>query len=226
VSVIASVVIPNTTKQQYDEIRTKIGLPDEAPAGGLAHLTWWEGDDCHNLDAWESEAVLHAFAESVMIPALAAAGVTNAPVITVHEAHDVFLPGAVSDPKIDVVKGMYEAFGRGDVDAILAQLSEDVDWSVEAAGSAVPWYGARRGKAQVLQFFGDLASSVDVTDFTPLSFASNETEVASVVHFAYSVKATGKTAAMNINHAWRFAGATVVRWRGTEDSAQSVAAFS
>jgi hypothetical protein len=33
--------------------------PDRAtadPDGGIAHLTWWDGADCHNLDAWDSKA--------------------------------------------------------------------------------------------------------------------------------------------------------------------------
>ena len=213
-TIIATIDIPQTNEQLYDELRVKSGFAEDAPEGGIAHLTWFEGDVCHNVDAWESEAALNAFAETVLGPTMAAVGVTSEPVITIHKAHDVFLPGSPADPKVEVVKAMYEAFGRGDVDAILAQLGDDIDWSVEAAGSSAPWYGARRGKPQVLQFFGDLASSIDVTEFMPLSFLSSTTEVASTVRFAFTVKATGKKAEMTINHAWRFAGGKVVRWRG------------
>lgn len=36
----------------------------EARPGGISHLTPWDGDDCHNMDAWESEEVFNAFGES------------------------------------------------------------------------------------------------------------------------------------------------------------------
>ena len=46
-----------------------------------------------------------------------------------------------SDPKIEAVKRLYAAYGQGDVEAVLAELTDDVDWAAEAAGSAVPWWG-------------------------------------------------------------------------------------
>ncbi len=49
-----------------------------------------------------------------------------------------------SDPKIATVQRMYEALGRGDIDAIVAEVADDVDWiSVTPNGSpSVPWYGS------------------------------------------------------------------------------------
>jgi hypothetical protein len=95
-AVIAHVVLSNTTTRQYDAVRAKAGWLEEPPVGGIAHLTWWEGDDCHNMDAWESEAALDAFAETRLGPALVAVGVTAAPVITLHGAHEVFVPNATT----------------------------------------------------------------------------------------------------------------------------------
>src|SRR3954470_9462003 len=85
----------------------------------------------------------------------------------------------MSDSKIDATQRMYEALGRGDVEAILAELADDVDWvSVsEARHSSVPWYGSYRGKGDVPRFFKEIGSSIDISEFTPLSFTSNETDV-------------------------------------------------
>ena len=58
----------------------------------------------------------------------------------------------MDDTKIQTNRGIYEAFGRGDVDAILDQVTDDVDWAVEPEGSA-PWNGVRRGKGEVANFF-------------------------------------------------------------------------
>ena len=41
---------------------------------------------------------------------------------------------------------VYEAFGRGDVAAILDAVTDDVDWAAEASSAAAPWYGVRYGK--------------------------------------------------------------------------------
>ena len=39
---------------------------------------------------------------------------------------------AMSDQNMKTVQGIYEAFGRGDVEHILDQLTDDVDWASEA----------------------------------------------------------------------------------------------
>ncbi len=132
----------------------------------------------------------------------------------------------MSDPKIDAVQRLYEAYGRGDVEAVLAEVADDVEWGAEAASMSVPWYGTYRGKAEVPRFFKEIGSNVEVTEFTPLSFTSNDTDVIVAVHWAYTVNATGKRAAMNMQHWWRFADGKIVFFRGSEDTEQSAAAFS
>ena len=131
----------------------------------------------------------------------------------------------MSDPKIEAVQRVYEAYGRGDVDAVLAELADNVDWSAEAASTSAPWYGKIRGKGDVPRFFKEIGSSVDVTEFTPLSFTSNDTDVIVAVHWAFTVNATGKRAAMNMQHWWRFADGKIVFFRGSEDTEQTAAAF-
>ena len=132
----------------------------------------------------------------------------------------------MSDPKIEAVQRLYAAVGRNDIDAILAELADDVDWAPEAASTSVPWYGSYHGKSEVPRFFKEIGSSVEVTEFTPLSFTSNETDVIAAVRWAYTVNATGKRAAMTMQHWWRFADGKIVFFRGSEDTAQSQAAFS
>jgi len=92
--VIAHVVLPNVTPDQYDAVRAACGWLTKHPDGGLAHLTWWDGDDCHNLDGWESEEAFGAFGHDRLGPAIAAAGVAAQPVTTFFPAHEVFLPSA------------------------------------------------------------------------------------------------------------------------------------
>ncbi|HEY7626854.1 MAG TPA: nuclear transport factor 2 family protein [Ilumatobacteraceae bacterium] len=131
-----------------------------------------------------------------------------------------------SDPKIEAVQRLYAAYGRGDVEAVLSELAADVDWAAEAAGTTVPWWGHFRGKDEVPRFFKEIGSNVEVTEFDLVSLTSNATDVVATVHWTFTVNATRKTASMYMQHWWRFADGKVVFFRGSEDSAQSAAAFS
>jgi uncharacterized protein len=127
----------------------------------------------------------------------------------------------MNDSKIETVQGMYEAFGRGDVGFILDQLTDDVDWASCPGSDVAPWHGIHRGKAEVPNFFKALADSLQITEFTPLSFASNDTDVMVVTRWGATAPATGKSATMDINHWWRFRDGQVCYYRGTEDTAQT-----
>jgi hypothetical protein len=93
-AVIAHVILRGVSPEQYDRLREEVGWLKKAPDGGLAHLTWWEGTNCHNLDAWESEAAFGAFGETRLGPALQKLGIAAQPEATFHAAHEVYLPKA------------------------------------------------------------------------------------------------------------------------------------
>jgi hypothetical protein len=95
-AVIAHVVIPGVTPEQYDKVRVAADWLNKAPDGGLAHLTWWEGDTCHNIDGWESEGDFNTFGETRLGPAMAQVGVTAEPQVTFYPAHEVYAPKAVT----------------------------------------------------------------------------------------------------------------------------------
>jgi ketosteroid isomerase-like protein len=130
------------------------------------------------------------------------------------------------DAKIEAVQRLYDAYGRADVDAVLAELADDVDWAAEAAGTSVPWWGSFRGKGEVPRFFTEIAGNIDVTEFDLVSLTSNETDVVATVHWTFTVRATGKTASMYMQHWFRFADGKIVFFRGSEDSDQTAKAFS
>ena len=123
-----------------------------------------------------------------------------------------------ADENLKTIQGVYEAFGRGDVQAILDVLADDVDFASEPDQRIAPWHG-RRSKADVPAFFQALGDTVDVTEFTPLAFASNDTDVMVVIRFGMTVKATNKSGMMDLHHWWRFRDGKVVMYRGTEDTA-------
>ena len=128
-----------------------------------------------------------------------------------------------ADVMIKSIAQVYEAFGRGDVAAILDAVTDDVDWASEAASSVAPWYGVRHGKDGVAEFFAAFGSTMEVEEFTPQSFAANDTDVFTVVRFRARSRSTGKTAAMDLHHFFRFRDGKIAYYRGTEDTAQTEA---
>jgi ketosteroid isomerase-like protein len=125
----------------------------------------------------------------------------------------------MTTPNIATVQGIYEAFGRGDVAYILDQLTDDIDWASCPGSEVAPWHGIRHGKAEVPSFFQAIGENLKVTEFTPLAFAANDTDVMVVTHWAATSVDTGVSAEMDIHHWWRFRDGKVYLYRGTEDTA-------
>src|SRR6185369_10068877 len=126
-----------------------------------------------------------------------------------------------ADANIKTISQVYEAFGRGDVAAILDAVTDDVDWAAEATGMAAPWYGERHGRDAVARFFADFGSAMEVEEFTPVSFAANDTDVLTVVQFRARSRSTGKSAVMDLHHYFRCRDGKIAYYRGTEDTAQT-----
>ena len=130
-----------------------------------------------------------------------------------------------SDDNVKTITRIYEAFGRGDVPAILAALSEDVDWSAEASAMDAPWYGVRHGRDAVAAFFTEFGSTMETDEFTPVTIAANDDDVLTVVRFRGRARGTGKSVAMDLHHFFRFRDGKISYYRGTEDTAQTEAAL-
>jgi hypothetical protein len=124
-----------------------------------------------------------------------------------------------------VIQAMYEAFGRGDVATILEMLTDDIDWAADTSSTAAPWYGVRHGKEAVASFFEAFGSTMEVEDFTPVTFSANEDSVLTILHCRAKARPTGKYVDMNLHHYFKFQGGQVCFYRGTEDTAQVEAAL-
>ena len=59
---------------------------------------------------------------------------------------------------IEIQQELYAAFGRGDVQAIMSHIADDVVWTFEGPAS-IPYTGTRRGKGEVMGFFAGIADS-------------------------------------------------------------------
>jgi len=129
------------------------------------------------------------------------------------------------DVNLKSIQLAYDAFVRGDVEAILDLVTDDVDWASETSSTVAPWWGVHHGKAGVAAFFTELAGSTEVLEFTPLSFAANDVDVLTIVHYRARVLATGREVDMDLHHRWTFRDGRIARYRGSEDLLQTVAAL-
>ena len=127
---------------------------------------------------------------------------------------------------IETARQMYEAFGRGDVQAILDRVTDDVDWSTDAEIASAPWYGPRHGKDGVRSFFQAIGTAGPVSEFTPLAIAGNEDgDVMVFIRYAFTAAGTGRHVAMNMHHYFKFRDGKACYVRSSEDTAQVAAAF-
>jgi len=128
---------------------------------------------------------------------------------------------------IETIKAVYGAFGRGDVEAILGVVTDDVDWGSETSSTGAPWFGVRKGKPAVGAFFEDLAKAAEVEEFIPLTFGTNDDgDVFAIVSYAARSRETGKLAKMVLHHWFRFTNGKISYYRGTEDTAITLEAFT
>jgi ketosteroid isomerase-like protein/predicted ester cyclase len=188
-AVIAEVTLRGITREQYDAVRQGTGWLERTPDGGLAHLTWWKGEACHNVDGWESEAAFDAFGEQRLRPAMAALGIDVMPEVTFHPAHEIFTPraGVVAATatsnvtrNVDRVRSGYAAFAAGDIPAVLVMFADDLAWSVP---DGLPTSGVYRGPQGVAEFFTKLAQTYSELEVVPERFIdAGDTVVATGRH--------------------------------------------
>lgn len=118
------------------------------------------------------------------------------------------------------VQGIYQAFGRGDVPAILDQLADDVVWEYGSPGHGVPWLQPRRGKGEVPGFFQAIGEQLDITMFSVEHLLASDAIVVALIDIEATVKPTGKTFVENHEvHIWHFdASGKVCKFRHAVDT--------
>lgn len=94
---------------------------------------------------------------------------------------------------LETVQRIYEAFGRGDVPAILEHLADDVAWDQDAPSYGMAMFAPGSGKDHVRGFFAAL-QAVDFLHFQPKNFLLGGDQVAVPVEVEIQVKATGRRA--------------------------------
>ena len=106
------------------------------------------------------------------------------------------------------VQEIYEAFGRGDIPAILERLSDDVAWEAwpqetSAQRAGIPWLAERRGREQVGGFFESLAA-LELREFAPHTLIADGNHVVAQIAVDVEVRDTGRRFRDDEIHLWVF----------------------
>ncbi len=123
------------------------------------------------------------------------------------------------------VQALCAAFGKGDVQFILNNLTENIDWQV-LGPAIIPQAGPHKGKAEVGKFFEKVAQAYDFTQFEPREFIAQNDSVVAIVDYAGKVKRTGKSYAAQVAMLFAFKDGKVAKFREYADTAGLVAALS
>jgi ketosteroid isomerase-like protein len=124
----------------------------------------------------------------------------------------------MGEQSVEVVRGLYEAFGRGDVSAVLGAMAADIEWH-EAEG--MPYGGVYHGPDEVAEkVFGPQIE--DIPDFAvaPEEFIPSGDTVAVVARYTGTGKATGKALNLQVVHVWDVRDGKIARFRQFADTAK------
>jgi hypothetical protein len=121
---------------------------------------------------------------------------------------------------------IYAAFGRGDVEAILSRLAEDVRWEEwddnHAQRAGVPWLAPGRGREGALEFIR-VAGGLQITDFRVLKMLVGEDSVAAEVVVEFTTAGGARLRDEEL-HLWTLnEEGKVVRMRHYVDTAKHIA---
>ena len=125
----------------------------------------------------------------------------------------------------ELIRTIYDAFGRGDVAFITSRVRPDTHWDFNVTRSDVPWHVPVTGPAEVPKFLGAFIENVQLEAFEPKQLIVAGDEVIAHVRIAFTVKRNGRRVDQEQLHWWTVRDGKVQRLKHFEDTAQVLAAW-
>jgi ketosteroid isomerase-like protein len=113
----------------------------------------------------------------------------------------------MSDQNLELVRGAYEAFSRGDIPAVLEVLADDVAWTVPPP---LPQAAEANGRDEVVRFFERLGGIWQDLDLDLDDFVASGDRVCVIGRG--SGKVDGQQAGYGFVHCWTIDGGRAVRF--------------
>ena len=123
-----------------------------------------------------------------------------------------------------IVQDAYNNFKSGNIQALLALLSDNIDWRLPEIQN-VPFAGRRTGRSAVGEFFEQVGASQDVLRFEPREFVAQGEKVVSLGHYEWRVKDTGRQFEADFAHVFTIRDGKIVAFHEYTDTAAAAAAY-
>lgn len=120
---------------------------------------------------------------------------------------------------IAAVRRAYEAFQCGDIQGVLAIMSDDVLWTTPGQRALIPFSGQFKGRDAVEKCFEAIAASEVALLFEPHEIIADADSVVAFVHYWARAKATGCTYEGEGVHLFQFRDGKVASFREFFDPA-------
>ena len=110
----------------------------------------------------------------------------------------------------ETLAGIYDDWRRGNLDAFLATLAEDVEYTIHVPPSMIPVGGTVRGRDATADRFRSIVRDYQMLEFENGDFLVNGDAGATRVHMRYIHRPTGEVLDTTAMHHWRLANGRVV----------------
>jgi hypothetical protein len=121
----------------------------------------------------------------------------------------------------EIMRGLYQSFGAGDIPAVLAAMSPDIEWREAESNpykmDGKPWVGP---DAVVQNLFARLGEEWEGFTVTPASFHDAGQTVAVEGRYTGKYKATGRGLDAQFCHVWKLENGKVKSFQQFTDTAQ------
>lgn len=128
-----------------------------------------------------------------------------------------------------VAQNWFDALDRGDIDAAIACLADDIEWEnlpkIPGVSDIIPWIGTAHGIPEVLQQFSTRNDVIEVKRFKPLDLVVEGDIAVGTVHDISTVLATGLDFEIRIATWMEIANGKIKKWKSYCDPSPIIAAF-
>jgi uncharacterized protein len=130
----------------------------------------------------------------------------------------------MSDSNIALVQSMYAAYGRGEIDNVVAEMTRDVEWHSGGIQQDHALFGPREGHDNVRDFFRQTFETFEFSEFAPREFYADKDKVFVLGNYAMTARRTGRQFASDFVHIFTLRDGRVSKFREMTDTARLLAA--
>ena len=122
---------------------------------------------------------------------------------------------------VDLIRGLYEAFGRGDIAGVLERMAPDIEWN-EAEGFPYADGNPYRGPDAIVSgVFARLGTEWDGFAAVPEEYLDAGDTVVVLGRYRGTFKATGRRLDAQLAHVWRVRDGKAAAFRQYTDTLQA-----